>query len=524
MYGRVSKYLLSLLIAIAAFYFVKENPAVAWILSGSAAAILFFFRSREAIILYSLYFAFEETILLHAPSQFLVLLKYLGDILILAVFFATFAKLTMRRYDLSPVQQNSIHIPIFLFLLCAFASSLVNSIPLHIAFITLRQMLRYIVLFYAILLTAPSEWTRDDLRILIKIILGLVIIQMVIGYFQILFGPGSALNTFLSSGNEISLFEGLPIAGGGGGYAEGKSVYGTMISPNTYGLFLTGGFCLLLGVYLMQEKPRSRRLFFLLCALMFTILRTASRQSVYACLLGILVLGILQKNFKIILFTICILMAASYYLKQSKESYRNLYEMGVTQKLLSMLSPQYRAQAKKTERFYAFQQILPKILKSRYAALGLGPGAIGSPFGFYLRYFEGYKKLNIPTALRHTTHTGTADVGFVAIIGQFGILGMIAFFGIFVLLFRDILVKELPYITDPFYKGITMGFLAYISALLFSNVGYANFSVRQVSFYFWILAGVILSLRKVKESEKEIVVPSYAPHAPLSDRGRPGPM
>ena len=118
-----SKYLINFIIILLAFFLVETEPMMSIILLGVAAFLLFFLYSRHAIIIYALYFALEETILLHIPAQFIVIMKYLGDILILSIFLATFAKLAMRRYVLSSFQTGPMHIPLFLFLTGALAIS-----------------------------------------------------------------------------------------------------------------------------------------------------------------------------------------------------------------------------------------------------------------------------------------------------------------------------------------------------------------------------------------------------------------
>lgn len=500
----VGKYLINFTLIIAAFYIVEVDPAMAWILAGLAAFLLFFFRSREAIIIYSLYFAFEETILLHCPAPFLILLKYLGDILILAVFLATFAKLAIRRYNLSALKENNTHIPLFLFLICALISALANRVPLLISFISVRQLLRYIVLYYSLILTAEAEWTQADLKNLAKIIIGLILVEALLGYFQLLLGQGSTLNQFLSTGNLIQ-FEGAPISAGESVYLKSRALFGTLITPNAYGLLLAGGFCLLLGLYL--APPKQQRDIRLLGALLFVlipILKTYSRQSIYACLLSAVVMAWIKKEFKIIFIALLIVGAFSFYLFQLKEFTEfDIEKVSLASRIISPFHAQYREKTAQSGRLYAIREITPKILDSPNVLFGFGPGAIGSAFGFYQHYYEGYKKMGIPQRLWSTVHIGTSDVGFLTILGQYGLLGFLSFFAIFILLFRYILVKALPILQDPFYNGIAMGFLGYIVALVVSNIAYANFTIRQISFYFWILAGIVSTFRRTEQRTEQ---------------------
>lgn len=498
MFENVNKHLIVVLVLLAAFLAVNIFPAVAWILAGTAAFILFFFKSREAIFVYALYFSFEETFLLHCPSQFLVLMKYLGDILILALFFGTFAKLAIRRYNLNALENNKVHIPIFLFLVSAIISILLNQTPEIIAFISLRQLLRYVVLFYAIILTAEAEWTQDDLKNLARMVIILVLIQVGIGYLQIVAGPGSSLNLFLATGNQVML-EGIPITGTIQEYALGAPLFGTMINPNTYGLFLACGFCLLVGLYFVSsEQNKKLKLLALLGLLAIPLLKTYSRQSIYAALVGITVMGLIQRKYKVIIAIVITIGLFSYYLTQLKVGTEwNPKKISLAQRIVSPFSPEYRRTYGQFDRLYSLTHITPKLLFSPYSFFGVGPGGIGSSFGYFLRYFEGYKKLEIPADIMPMVHTGTADIGFLSILGQYGIIGFICFYSIFVVIFWFLLSGKLSG-EDLFLDGITLGVLGYTMALLISNIGYSNFTLRQISFYFWLLAGIACAARRVK--------------------------
>ena len=495
MFENINKHLVVVLLLLAAFLAVNILPAVAWILVGVAAFILFFFKSREAIFIYTLYFSFEETFLLHCPTQFLVLMKYLGDILILALFFGTFAKLAIRKYNLSSLEYNKIHIPIFLFLVSAIISILLNQTPAIIAFVSLRQVLRYVVLFYAIILTAEAEWTRDDLKNLARMVILLILIQAGIGYLQVVAGPGSALNIFLATGNQVML-EGVPITSAGQEYALGTPLFGTMINPNTYGLFLACGLCLLTGLYFVcPEQNKRLKLLGLLVLIAIPILKTYSRQSIYAVLVGITVMGFICKKYKVIIAIVITIGLFSWYLTQLKGVTEwSAKKVSLAQRIVSPFSPEYRRTYGQADRLYSLTHITPKLLLSPYSFFGVGPGGIGSSFGYFLRYFEGYKKLEIPANIMPLVHTGTADIGFLSILGQYGIIGFICFYSIFVAVFWFLLAGKLQD-EDPFFNGITLGVLGYTMALLVSNIGYSNFTLRQISFYFWLLAGITCTAR-----------------------------
>lgn len=505
MFERPTRYIIIFCLMIFAFIIVNINPLVAYIFTGIAAFIMFFFRSRESIILYSAYFAFEDTILLHTPDNLVLLLKYLGDILVLAAFFGTFAKLAIRRYTLNALQGNSLHIPLILFLLCGFLSTVVNSVPTFLSFVVIRQILRFIVIYYAIVFAAQSEWTQKDMRTIIKIIVSLVLIQAGLGYLQTLLGPESPLiqSIFLSKPSGVQL-EDFPVITQRPIVVPGRpTIIGTLLVSNTVGIFLVFGFCLLIGLYSVPGN-RAKRLKLLLAMgfLLAGILLTYSRQSFYAALLGTLTIALIQKNVKLIFASILVLAGLTLYFIQIKGlKVWDPQKITLPQHIVSPFHPAYLERFKGSDRLMAATQIVPMFLKTKYALLGLGPGAIGSGFGSLYMYYDAYKKLGIHPSQIDYINLAVADFGFGAILMQFGIIGFISFFGIFLSLFRYIHHHVLPYIKDPFWQGLTIGFLGYIVALVASNVGFVNLGIRQIAFYFWAAAGVVQSYSMAQPEE-----------------------
>lgn len=497
MFERPGRYIVIFFLMLFAFIIININPMVAYIFIGLAAFIMFFFRSRESIILYSTYFAFEDTLLLHTPDNLILLLKYLGDILVLAAFLATFAKLAIRRHTLNALEGNYLHIPLILFLLCGFISALTNGIPAFLAFVVIRQVLRFIVIYYAIVFAAQSEWTQKDMRTLIKIIVALVLIQAGLGFLQALLGPESPLiqSIFLLTPSGIQL-EDYPVITQRPIVVPGRpTIIGTLLVSNTIGIFLVFGFCLLLGLYSIPANRANRlKLLTAIGFLSAAILLTYSRQSFYAGLLGTITIALIQKKAKLIIASLLVMTGFTFYFFQIK-GLKDWDPQKITlpQHIVSPFHPAYLERFKGRDRLLAATEIVPMFLKTKYALLGLGPGSIGSSFGSIYGYSEAYGKLGIPSSQIDYINLAVADFGFGAILMQFGIIGFAAFYAMPFFLFRYIRRRTLPYLRDPLWQGLTIGFLGYIVALVVSNVGFVNFGIRQIAFYFWTVAGVVQS-------------------------------
>lgn len=92
--------------------------------------------------------------------------------------------------------------------------------------------------------------------------------------------------------------------------------------------------------------------------------------------------------------------------------------------------------------------------------------------------------------------TKTVDVGYVAIIGQYGLVGTLGYIALFGSLFFTIILKKRW--KDELMLFLGLSFVAYLLSLL---------SVAHLSKYLWVLIGLILSMVNImkKESEAETV-------------------
>ena len=147
-------------------------------------------------ILYFLtgYFAFEEFVLKFLPVSDSVYsyLRFLGEILI----YAAFGRLVFHKlYKGIPFVKTPIDLPVIGFYVVVFLSIVINRSPLIGSLYNIRPFARYIVLFYLIV---NSPLSKQRITTLLRIILGIGIIQIGIGLVQWHGGP-TLYDLFLTS-------------------------------------------------------------------------------------------------------------------------------------------------------------------------------------------------------------------------------------------------------------------------------------------------------------------------------------
>lgn len=479
---------------------ILDQPRIAFVLIGVIVFLIFFFRAKEGIFLYSFYLAFEETILQHIPGSFFLFVKYSGDMLLVLLLLAVFSKLAARRYHLGGIKGNPVNVPLLIFVGLALFSMIINGVPIFVGFAGLRQILRFIILYYVIIVIATSSpgWTPTTTKKLLQTFLIVVMCQVLLGYLQVVFGPGSALNHFLAPGKPI-FFEGVPV-GTSYSTADMRGLYGTFLTRNVYGLFMMSSVLYFLGLSHEVNDKKKKRLYFIGFILTVPcVFLSLSRQSILAALIGSILISIFKKNYKIatMLFISVVFFAvyARGYVKPVAYVQPEVGGVTMAERIASPFRSKYIEQSMKIARLAVMKKFAPRLFGSKYVFLGLGPGAFGTPVGTSLGYFGGYEKLGIDTGnlqVRKFIHL-TADVGYLSLVAQYGVLGMAALMMVFVTLFRQLRKKYL-HMNDPFFKGFLLGFVAYIVAFAVTWIAGLNIEIRQISYYFWLIAALLTAI------------------------------
>jgi len=484
-----------------AFSFTR-TPTITAFLTGLLVFLIFFFNTKAGIFLYTGYLAFEETILQHIPSSLYIIAKYSGDFFLVLLLLAVFTKLATRRYTLEPIKNNPFNKALIIFLILGIFSMVINEVPLIVGAAGLRQLMRYIVLYLLVLIISNSaeEWTVETTKSLLKLFLVLVGVQVFIGYLQLIYGPGSALNYFLAPGKAI-YYEGIAV-GSAYSTAAKAGLYGTFLTRNIYGLFLMSGFIICLGLlHEIKVKNVKTFIFCMILVLIPCVIQSYSRAAIMAALGGLLIITIVKGNYKIATLVGVGMIGVSVYAFGyiTPTAYIEPEAVTVGQRLASSFRQPYIRKSLKSARLAVVNEFTPRFVRSKYVVFGLGPGSFGTPVGTSLGYFGGYEKLgvNVKDPRLYKLIYLTADVGYLALFVQYGTLGIAAFLWIFVSLFKTLRQKYLV-IEDEFFKGYLLGFLAYIVVFAFTWIGGLNIEVRQISYYFWMIAALLISLPTTK--------------------------
>ncbi|MGH7256029.1 MAG: O-antigen ligase family protein, partial [Nitrospirales bacterium] len=121
----------------------------------------------------------------------------------------------------------------------------------------------------------------------------------------------------------------------------------------------------------------------------------------------------------------------------------------------------------------------------------------------WMKVVDGWSKK--PVLGYGVTGYAWADAQYVKILGETGLVGLVAFF---FLLYRLWFLARQAYVReqDPFLKGLAYGFLTGMVALLFHAIGANTFIIIRIMEPFWLCAGLVLLMPILERKE-----PSPAP-------------
>ncbi len=91
------------------------------------------------------------------------------------------------------------------------------------------------------------------------------------------------------------------------------------------------------------------------------------------------------------------------------------------------------------------------------------------------------------------------DAQYVRVVMETGFLGLFTFFLLVVTIFRQTF-QVFKQTTEPFYKGLSMGFLAGFIGLLFHSIGANTFIIVRIMEPFWFITAMVVMIPQLKET------------------------
>jgi hypothetical protein len=363
------------------------------------------------------------------------------DFLLLFIGFSWFAKNAVHK-ELGLFLKTPLNKAIFFYILSCLVSTGFGVINSRVGLATgLLFVLKYIEYFIVFFMMVNHVKSTEQIKRLVFCLLLTCSIISVIGIIQI---PGG--------GRVSAPFEG----------AQGE--------PNTLGGYLLFIGAIAAGLLIRTENYKLKHSLTLLILIMISpFLFTQSRSSYLGLLPVCLFLGLMTTRKIVVIGILTIAFLLSPLILPSQVKNRILFTFRQTEERGQVEVGGLRLDTSTSARLVSLKQILADWPKHPI----LGYGVTG----------YGFIDSQLPRVLIET-----------------GILGLLAFFYLIYSIFK-LAVKNLKEVKTPYFKGLTVGFLAGFIGLLFHALGANTFVIVRIMEPFWFFAGIIAILPELERQE-----------------------
>jgi len=247
---------------------------------------------------------------------------------------------------------------------------------------------------------------------------------------------------------------------------------GEIGEPNTFGGYLVLMFSMLGGLFLTSESNKQKIGYMLIAMLILVpFVFTLSRSSWLAFLPMYITLTILSEKKKLLITGLIIMISFGPFLLPKQVSRRALetfkQEIQVGQKKIGGVSIDTSTSA----RIESWQNALRDFRK--HPILGYG-----------------------------VTGYGFVDAQYPKVLMDTGIVGFIVFAMLLAALIRQG-VHTFNSVTDKFYKGLSMGFVAGTIAMMTHAIGSNTFIIVRIMEPYWFFAAIVILLPTLEAEERQ---------------------
>lgn len=435
------------------------------------------------------YMPFEPFLLKWVPDELYLFARFFSEGLMYVVLASVAIRTLLKGGKLSSTPLN---LPIILFVVVLGASAVLNLVSPTIAIYGVRQILRFITLFYAVVLLKPS---KEQIRLITTVMFAVVVGEAGIALIQAI--VGTPLDTFLLPSATRTFGEYTLTQGTIQFWDPGSRVFATLGRYDTLGTFLA--FFLLLGVGLLYEKNiriNRRELWLLFLLGLPALALTYSRSSWFGFVLGFLFIGLWFKKDKRVLTGLIISLAVVFgYLAYSGIVVNRLVDVPQDQSFAQRFFEAFSIQRWMGEyyglgRVYWIVQTLERVVPAA-PLFGWGPGTYGGGAAIIFHNTKVYDTLGLPFGVYGTE--GYIDNNWFSLWGETGTIGIGLYLWMYIALFLYAL-KIARHTKESFTRALALGFAAAMIAAGL-NAGLATMlETRTLAAYLWMYGGFIVVL------------------------------
>jgi hypothetical protein len=455
-----------------------------------------FLRPHWTVFALAIYLPFEPFLLKWIPDDVYVFARYGSELVVYLLCSVVMWRMVTGsiRFRRSPIDLAFVVV-----VLLALASVIVNTVTPWIAILGLRQIFRFILLFFVAAYLAPS---KKFVRTLLITLMMIVVVQSVLGYAQRVIG--TPLDTFLLPSAQRTLGDLQLTSGTTQFWDPGQRVFGTVGRYDQLGTFMAF-FLIILVAFLYEgvlkkeeEIPAWAILLFSLPVLGLTY----SRSAWFGFVLAFLFIALyIKRDKRVMAVSVIVPMLLLGYLSFTGLVVGRLIDTA-DQSFVERFFEAFSIERFKGEyyglgRVYWIAQTVSVVVPAA-PLFGHGPGMYGGGAVAALGNTEVYDALGLPFGVYGTE--GYIDNNWMSMWGELGTLGLGAYMVMYLTLFGAC-IHVYRESTDSETRALALGMSAAMIAVALNAFLATYLEARTLAVYLWMFGGIV-----VAEGKKEGVL------------------
>ncbi len=453
--------------------------------------VLIFSMKKSQWIIYALlvWFPLESLILMYTPIEYFAYMKYVPEIVLYGLVVGSMVSFVMKKYRLLP--RNPLNRWFVGIIIISLLSLVLNWYSPWIWVLGLRQLLRFALVLFVIM------WMRYDSKILRRIIVVgavMIILEIILGLIQYVFG--GALDRYLFSTRIVTIGGAALIGGLEQFWTAGSRVFATMGRYDRLGSLIALGLIMAFPwIYSLRVHTQKVWYGIGICLGIIILILTYSRASWIAACVGVLVIGLGIYRDKrvaivggIVAGIMCIYLVGFAIVNTNIMSITEKPTQSLAERVFEAFS--FRAWEGSYEGYGRIFFIIntPRMVVTQYPLFGVGPGQYGGGVAAALLHTDMYDRLHMPFGIQN--RFGQIDNNWMSIWGEFGTIGLIAWFGLFISV-----IKMSRYVYTEghhiFERNMAEGLIGLTIGIMCIGFFGPYFEFRTLMFYYWSIVGIV---------------------------------
>lgn len=475
---------LLLLAGVVGVVFLSPTLTLALV---AAIAVVFvsFVRPTWTLLFFMWYLPFEPFLLKWVPDDVYVYARYASELLVYLLVAVVVWRVVA---GVQPWRRTPIDVYVLVFLFILFMSTAINFSTSTVAVLGIRQIIRFVLLYFVTVQLAPS---KRFVRVLLAGLVAIVAVQVALGAAQAVFGE--PLDTFLLPSERRTLGEIQLTAGQVQFWDPGQRVFGTLGRYDQLGTFMA--FVMLLmtaAMYEWKKGPQLRTMWYVFLPALPILALTYSRSAWFGFVLGFLFLAVWAKNDRRVLVGVASFAVATVvYLGVSGLVVNRLIDTSgqtFTERFFEAFSAErWAGEYYGLGRTFWIVQTVSTVVPAS-PLLGHGPANFGGGAVAALRNTRTYDTLGLPFGVYGTD--GYIDNNWFSLWGETGTLGLGAYLAMFITLFL-LCIRVWKESDDPEVRALAIGTACAMLAVALNAFLATYLEARTLAPYLWVFTGLV---------------------------------